>query len=27
VEQSLERINLNAKWLDLNLPVLSDWFS
>jgi puromycin-sensitive aminopeptidase len=27
VEQSLERINLNNKWLDLNVPTLSDWFS
>ena len=27
VEQSLERINLNIKWLDLNAPKLSDWFS
>ena len=27
IQQSLERIYLNAKWLDLNRAGLSDWFS
>jgi len=26
VEQSLERINLNNKWLDFNVSALSEWF-
>ena len=26
VEQSLERINLNSKWLDFNIAALSEWF-